>query len=74
MQPLLNVVNPALLMTFFSYVQSTFMQCYSVALSKRLISGSVHAGNVLHMLYILFSGVYLIHIQRSHTLTYREMP
>ena len=40
MHRILAVVNPALLMTFFSNSQSTFLQCYSVALSKRLISGS----------------------------------
>ena len=29
---------------FFSYGQSTFMQCYSVALHKHEISAPVHAG------------------------------
>ena len=47
-QHLLAVVNPALLITFFSYGQSTFLQCYSVALPKRLISCSVHAGSTSH--------------------------
>ena len=32
LQHLSAVVNPALLITFFSYGQSTFLQCYSVAL------------------------------------------
>ena len=43
---LLVVVNPALLITYtsFSYGQSTCLQCYSVALYKRLFSGSVHTG------------------------------
>ena len=30
--------------SLFSYGQSTFLQCYSVALYKRLFSGSVHTG------------------------------
>ena len=44
MEHLLVVVNPALLITYFQCGQSTFLQCYSVVLPKRLISGSVHAG------------------------------
>ena len=35
---------------FFSYGQSTFLQCYSVALPKPLISGSVHSGHLLSTL------------------------
>ena len=44
-QHLIAVVNPALLITCFSYDQSTFLQCYTVALNKRLISGPVLAGS-----------------------------
>ena len=45
LQHLLAAVHAALISTafffFFSYGQSTFLQCYSLALQKRLFSGSV---------------------------------
>ena len=49
MKQLSAVVNPAALITFSSYGQSTFLQCYSINVYsvlqyKRLFSGSVHAG------------------------------
>ena len=45
MEHLLAVVSLALLMTFcFAHGQSMFLQCYSITLSKRLISGSVYDG------------------------------
>ena len=44
MELLLSVANEGLIITFFSCGQSTFMQWYSVALNKRLISATVHAG------------------------------
>ena len=44
MELLLSVANAGLIITFFSCDQSTFMQWYSVALNKRLISATVHAG------------------------------
>ena len=43
MQDLLDLLNPALTFLFI-YGHSIFLQCFSVALSKRVISGSVHAG------------------------------
>ena len=45
MEHLLSVADAGLIITFFSVEQSTFRQCYSVALYKRLISATVHAGN-----------------------------
>ena len=44
MEHLLSVADAGLIITFFSCGQSTFMQCYSVALNKHLISATVHAG------------------------------
>ena len=44
MEHLLFVADAGLIITFFSCGQSAFMQCYSVALNKRLISATVHAG------------------------------
>ena len=41
-----HIVNPSLLITFFPYGQSTLLQCYSVALYKRLFRSSVHTGTV----------------------------
>ena len=38
------VADAGLIITFFSCGQSMFMQCYSVALNKCLISATVHAG------------------------------
>ena len=54
LQHLLAAVHGALIIccrcrvdyTFFSCGQSTFMQRYSVALNKRLISATVHAGSI----------------------------
>ena len=43
LQHLLSIANAGMLMTFFSCGQSMFIQCYSVALNKRLFSGPVHA-------------------------------
>ena len=34
---------------FFIIGQKTFMQCYTVALHKRLVSASVHAGEVANL-------------------------
>ena len=55
MQHLLDVVNPALLITFLPCGQSTFMQCYvySVALHKRLICAPVHAGILIVIIVII---------------------
>ena len=50
MELLLSVANAGLIITFFSCGQSTFMQWYSVALNKRLISATVHAGMVLNLI------------------------
>ena len=47
MELLLSVANAGLIITFFSCGQSTFMQWYSVALNKRLISATVHAGTLV---------------------------
>ena len=45
MEHLLSVSDAGLIITFFSCGQATFMQCYSVAQNKHLISATVHAGN-----------------------------
>ena len=44
MEHLLSVADTGLIITFFSCGQSMFMQCYTVALHKRLISATVHVG------------------------------
>ena len=44
MEHLSSVADAGLIITFFSCGQSTFMQWYSIALNKRLISATVHAG------------------------------
>ena len=43
---LLTVGNAELHNTFFPCGQSTFMQCFTVALHKRLLSALVHAGAI----------------------------
>ena len=46
MEHLLSDADAGLIMTFFSCGQSMFIQCYTVALHKRLIRVTVHAGTL----------------------------
>ena len=43
-QHLLPVAGAGLFITFLSLVKKAFMQCYTIALHKRLVSAPVHAG------------------------------
>ena len=49
MEQLLTVVNPGLLLTFVSLVNKRFKQPLTEALPKRLLSGSVHAGQFVDL-------------------------
>ena len=56
MEHLLSVADAGLM---FSCGQSTFMQCYSVALNKHLINATVHAGKSEKITFKLIS-IYLV--------------